>query len=255
MSTAPATPFFAPRDHPGIVLKWKEQVFEVTCEGTPPVQIPVDDMILAIQTSAALRRGWKIPITPQYVEITRAINQFLPFDSIAWFTFVNDGKTYNSKAVIGYDCFFTTIQQIQLREAGKITKKLNFDVNKTFPKPPRPSSGHANRRDNRRSGGSSNLFTRLSQSQADRDIMVLGLMSYVRQAESQGHRKNRMPKAVRGAEAYQRSVNGDASTVAGLNDRINAWRITTPGKGDNAMDSSGPSAGPSVGPSAGPSTA
>ncbi|KAJ3740696.1 hypothetical protein EV360DRAFT_76792 [Lentinula raphanica] len=252
MSTAPATPFFAPRDHPGIVLKWKEQVFEVTCEGTPSVQISVDDMILAIQTSAALCRGWKIPITPRYVKITRAINNFLPFKSITWFTFINNGKTYNSKAVIGYDCFFTTVQQIQLREAGKITKKLNFDVNKTFPKPPRPLSGHDNRCDNCRSGGSSNLFTRLSQSQADRDIMVLGLMSYVRQAESKSCGKKRFPKSVRGAEAYQKFINGDGSTITGLSDCINAWCITTPGKVNDAMDSSGPSA---AGPSAGPSTA
>ncbi|KAJ3762394.1 hypothetical protein EV360DRAFT_67124 [Lentinula raphanica] len=234
------------------MLKWKEQVFEVTHEGKPPVQITVDEMILAIQTSAALRRGWKIPIAPRYNEITLAINHFLPFESFAWFTFVNDGKTYNSKAVIGYDSFFTTVQQIQLREAGKITKKLNFDVNKTFPKPPRPSSGHDNRRNNRTSGGSSSLFDRLCHSQADRDIMVLGLMSYVRQAESKSCGKKRFPKSVRGAEAYQKSINSDGSTIAGLNDRINAWRITTPGKDDNAMDSSGPSA---AGPSAGPSTA
>ncbi|KAJ3772531.1 hypothetical protein FB446DRAFT_703796 [Lentinula raphanica] len=251
MTSVPTTPFFAPRDHPGIVLKWKEQIFEVTHEGQPPVHIPVDEMNLAIQTSAALRRGWKIPITPQYVEITRAINHFLPFETIAWFSFIHDGKTHNSKAVIGYDCFFTTVQQIQLREAGKIGKKLRLDVNKTFPKPARPSTGHDNRRDNRRSGGSSALFDRLRHSQADRDIMVLGLMSYVRENESQGRRKHHTPKSVCGAEAYQKSVNGDASTVAGLSDRINAWRITTPSKDDNAMDSSGPSA---AGPSTGPST-
>ncbi|KAJ3765980.1 hypothetical protein FB446DRAFT_794536 [Lentinula raphanica] len=188
-------------------------------------------MIQALHASAAIRRGWKITLPPRYVEITRAINCLIPFETAAWFSFIDEGKTYTSKAVLTYDYFFNPVQYALLRETGSITKRFSHDVNKAFPKPPRSSTGNANHRNSRGSGGSSNLFNRLSQSQADRDIM------------------NRLPKSVRGAEAYQKSVNGDSSTVAGLNDRINAWRITTPGKGDNAMDSSGPSAGPSAGPS------
>ncbi|KAJ3774314.1 hypothetical protein FB446DRAFT_702372 [Lentinula raphanica] len=222
MTSVLMTPFFTPRDHPGIMLKWKEQLFKVTHEGQLPVQITVDKMILAIQTSAALRRGWKIPITLCYVEITCAINHFLLFKSFTWFTFVNNEKTYNSKAVIGYDSFFTTIQQIHLREAGKISKKLNSDVNKVFLKPPRPSSGYNNCRNNPTSGGSFSLFDCLCHSQADRDIMILGLMSYVQQTESKSHGKKCFLKSIRGAEAYQKFINGDGSTVAGLSDCINA---------------------------------
>ncbi|KAJ3765218.1 hypothetical protein FB446DRAFT_709639 [Lentinula raphanica] len=244
MTTLSTIAFFAPRDYPEIVLKWSDRVFEISQKdnaAATPVRVTVDEMIQALHASAAIRRGWKITLPPRYVEITRAINCLIPFETAAWFSFIDEGKTYTSKAVLTYDYFFNPVQYALLRETGSITKRFNHDVNKAFPKPPRSSTGHTNHRTNRGSGGSSNLFNRLSQSQADRDIM----------AESQGRRKNRLPKSVRGAEAYQKSVNGDSSTVAGLNDRINAWRITTPGKDNNGMDISGPSA---AGPSAGPST-
>ncbi|KAJ3765628.1 hypothetical protein FB446DRAFT_794872 [Lentinula raphanica] len=231
MSTVPDTPFFAPRDLPGIVLKWKEQFFEVTHKGQPPVQIPVDKMIFVIQTLAALCWGWKIPITPQYVEITCAINYFLPFETIAWFSFVHDGKTHNT----------TQKWSLAMTASSPLFSKFSFER-----LPPRSLTGHDNHRNNRRSGGSSALFDHLRHSQADRDIMVLGLMSYVCKNESQACQKHCTPKSVWGAEAYQKSIHGDGSTAAGLSDRINAWRITTPGKNNDAMDSSGPSAGPST---------
>ncbi|KAJ3839301.1 hypothetical protein F5878DRAFT_130703, partial [Lentinula raphanica] len=258
MTTLSTIAFFAPRDYPEIVLKWTDRIFEISQKddaATAPVRVTVDEMILTLHASAAIRRGWNITLPPRYVEITRAINRLIPFETAAWFSFIDEGKTYTSKAVLTYDYFFNPVQYALLRETGQITKKFNHDVNKAFPKPPRPSSGNNNRGSSHRSGHGSgvspNVFTRLSKSQADRDILFLGLMSYARQAESRNRGKNRLLKSVRGAEAYQKSIDGDGSTVAGLNDRINAWRITTPGKDNNAMDSSGPSA---AGPSAGPST-
>ncbi|KAJ3791730.1 hypothetical protein GGU11DRAFT_761359 [Lentinula aff. detonsa] len=225
MSISHNTTLFAPHDIAELGFSWGERKFEIAQgTGVVPFVITLDEMIVTIQTSLALSRGWNIAVIPCYPEIARALNHVIPKMFNTHFSYIVDGRLHRSQVMLTYECFLAPFQLTILREEKKISGSLNRDTAKAFPKPARPG---------RKSGTAGSMtgamLTDFAKSDLDQSILFAGLMAHARETQRKNlwklRKDTRQAKSTRGTERYAISENGTQSTTTGLNAKISKWRL------------------------------
>ncbi|KAJ3788463.1 hypothetical protein GGU10DRAFT_372979 [Lentinula aff. detonsa] len=99
--------FFAPTDFPELNVHWEEHKLEIAgMSDGPPFMLMVDEMVLTIQMSLALGRGWNVTVSPRYSDIASTINLIIPIDSEAYLSFIDNGKLHHSNVFVTYEHFF-----------------------------------------------------------------------------------------------------------------------------------------------------
>ncbi|KAJ3980678.1 hypothetical protein F5890DRAFT_1477545 [Lentinula detonsa] len=135
-------------------------------------------MILAIQSSLALGRGWKVTVNQRYPGIARAINNIIPDGSDTYLSFVEKGRLYRSKTFVTYQHFFTPTQLAILQDENKLSTNLNRDVAEVFPKPPRAvKETHASE------SLTGTMIANFTKSDLDQSILFAGLMAHARETQ------------------------------------------------------------------------
>ncbi|KAJ3732659.1 hypothetical protein DFJ43DRAFT_1039032 [Lentinula guzmanii] len=181
-------------------------------------------MVLTIQTSLALGRGWNVTVSPRYPDIASTINLIIPIDSEAYLSFIDNGKLHRSNAIVTYEHFFTPSQIGILQEENKLSNSLNRDTAATFPKPPR-----SQRKMSPPGSITGAMIADLTKSDLDQSILFAGLMAHARETQRKNlwrlKKNNKMPRSIRGSQRYNSSEAGSLSTTTGLNARISKWRL------------------------------
>ncbi|KAJ3789215.1 hypothetical protein GGU10DRAFT_372414 [Lentinula aff. detonsa] len=225
MSIAQTATFFAPHDIAEMGFSWGERKFEIARgSGIAPFVISIDEMIIAIQTSLALGRGWKIAVHPRYPEIAWMINRVIPKAFDTHLSFIAEGQLHRSQVMLTYNCFLTEFQLTTLRGEKRISGSLNKDTAEAFPKPVRP-------RGMQNSAGSITgaMLADFTKSDLDQSILFAGLMAHARETQRKNlwklRKDTRQAKSTRGTQRYAISENGSQSTTTGLNAKISKWHL------------------------------
>ncbi|KAJ3782096.1 hypothetical protein GGU10DRAFT_335818 [Lentinula aff. detonsa] len=240
MSIPHSATLFAPHDIAELGFSWGERKFEIA-QGTAvgPFVITLDEMIVAVQTSLALSRGWNIAVIPRYPEIARALNRVIPETFNTYLSYIADGRLHRSQVMLTYECFLAPFQLTTLREEKKFSGSLNRDTAKAFPKPDRPG---------RKSGTAESItgamLADFTKSDLDQSILFAGLMAHARETQRKNlwklRKDTRRAKSTRGTERYAISENGTQTTTTGLNAKISKWRLDSTKSiietADNDMD-------------------
>ncbi|KAJ3980229.1 hypothetical protein F5890DRAFT_1477887 [Lentinula detonsa] len=243
--------FFAPTDFPELNVDWEERKLEISGRtDNAPFTLTVDEMILSIQTSLALGRGWNVTVSPRYTDIAATINLIIPIDSEAYLSFVDKGKLHRSDVYVSYEHFFTPTQIGILQEENKLSDNLNRDTAAVFPKPPR-----IQRKANLPGSITGAMMADFAKSDLDQSILFAGLMAHARETQRKNlwklKKNDKMARSTRGSQRYNASETGSQSTTTGLNARISKWRLgstkTTRSilRDEDDMDTASNIAGPS----------
>ncbi|KAJ3784763.1 hypothetical protein GGU10DRAFT_376411 [Lentinula aff. detonsa] len=203
--------------------------------------ITVADMIMAIQSSLALGRGWKVSVNQRYPVIARAVNNIIPDGSDTYLSFSEKGRLHRSKTIVTYQHFFTPTQLAILNDENKLSTSLNKDVAEVFPKPPR-----ARKETQASESITGAMIANFTKSDLDQSILFAGLMAHARETQRKNlwrlRKDNKKPKSTRGAERYGLSDEGAQSSTMGLNAKISKWRLS---REEDDMDTASNVAGPS----------
>ncbi|KAJ3743925.1 hypothetical protein DFH05DRAFT_1524937 [Lentinula detonsa] len=226
MSIPHSASLLAPHDIVELGFSWGERRFEIAQgNGVVLFVITLDEMIVAVQTSLVLGRGWNIAVIPRYPDIARALNDVIPKTFNTHLSFIADGRLHRSQNMLTYDCFLTPFQLTTLREEKKISGNLNRDTAEAFPKPSPGARGKS------KTTGSITgaMIADFTKSDLDQSILFAGLMAHARETQRKKlwrvRKETRQAKSTRGTERYPVSESGTQSTTTGLNAKISKWRL------------------------------
>ncbi|KAJ3991530.1 hypothetical protein F5050DRAFT_1812436 [Lentinula boryana] len=207
-------------------------------------------MILTIQTSLALGRGWNVTVSPRYPDIAATINLIIPIDSEAYLSFIDKRKVHCSDIHVTYEHFFTPTQIGILQEENKLSNNLNRDTAAVFPKPP-----CIQQKANLPGSITGAMMADFPKLDLDQSILFAGLMAHAHETQCRNLWKlktnDKMARSTRGSQQYNASETGSQSTTTGLNTRILKWRLgSTKATGsihrnEDDMDTASNIAGPS----------